>query len=316
MDAGGRVLVSQRPRGKAMAGFWEFPGGKLEVNELRFDSLARELREELNIEVDSARPLIRYRHQYAEFEVDLDVWRVSRWRGQIEPREGQALRWCGVADLQEIGLLPADTQITTALRLPDTIAVTPAVAISDAKLLDMLERADLLGGLICLRRPGADTRSLLALLAGACCRLEATGARLLLHGDPVEWMSALDALPPALFLRLREVVAGIHAPVRYLTHSSVRLLQPELFLGASCHNAEELERAIEFGATYAFLGNVLETPSHPGQPGMGWQRFEELVRDLPLPVYAIGGLGPEDLETAWARGAQGIAAIRSLWPKN
>ena len=74
--------------------------------------------------------------------------------------------------------------------------------------------------------------------------------------------------------------------------------------------------AFECGATHAFLGNVLETHSHPGQPGMGWQRFEELVRDLPLPVYAIGGLGPEHIATAWAHGAQGIAAIRSLWPKD
>jgi len=59
----------------------------------------------------------------------------------------------------------------------------------------------------------------------------------------------------------------------------------------------------------------MPTSSHPGEPGMGWRKFEELVQDLPLPVYAIGGVGPDDLDTAWAAGAQGVAGISAFWPK-
>jgi 8-oxo-dGTP diphosphatase len=58
---------------------------------------------------------------------------------------------------------------------------------------------------------------------------------------------------------------------------------------------------------------VLPTASHPGRPGLGWKAFSEMVAELPLPVYAVGGLGPADLEDAWDAGAQGIAAIRGLW---
>ena len=86
-----------------------------------------------------------------------------------------------------------------------------------------------------------------------------------------------------------------------------------MWFGVSCHDADELRAAKAVEADYAFLGNVLPTASHPGKPALGWEAFSHLIADLPLPVYAIGGLGPGDLETAWAAGAQGIAAIRGLW---
>jgi 8-oxo-dGTP diphosphatase len=300
-----------------MAGAWEFPGGKLEAGETRLAGLARELHEELGIQVLSARPLIRYKHVYPGLEVDLDVWCVQDWEGDIQSREGQDLRWCSPKELRTIGLLPADAPILDALRLPDRILVTPARACGGEKaFLDDLERAGQAATMICLRRPDLDATALLNLASGAACRLAGTGARLLLHGDPSKILALLGRQPGALDLRLESAIAGVHMPSQSLEEETGPLPQTSLLLGASCHDAAELMAAARLGASYAFLGNIRETPSHPGQPGMGWQRFEELVRDLPLPVYAIGGLGPEDLETAWAHGAQGIAAIRSLWPKD
>ncbi|HKL62367.1 MAG TPA: thiamine phosphate synthase, partial [Woeseiaceae bacterium] len=64
-----------------------------------------------------------------------------------------------------------------------------------------------------------------------------------------------------------------------------------------------------------FLGPVQRTLSHAGACGIGWDKFSELIKDLPLPVYAIGGVGPDDLDTAWAAGAQGVAGISAFWPK-
>lgn len=120
-DPEGRVLIAQRPAGRHLAGGWEFPGGKLHPGEERFDGLARELREELGVEVLEARPLIRLRHRYPDREIRLDVWRVNSFAGMPQGLDGQALRWCDCRDLASADLLPADRPIITALQLPERI---------------------------------------------------------------------------------------------------------------------------------------------------------------------------------------------------
>jgi 8-oxo-dGTP diphosphatase len=85
-------------------------------------------------------------------------------------------------------------------------------------------------------------------------------------------------------------------------------------VGASCHDHEELQRAAALGLDYALLSPLRPTASHPESAPLGWTRFGELVETVPLPVYALGGLAPQDLGEAFQHGAQGIAAIRSLWP--
>ena len=125
-NATGDVLIAQRPEGKHHAGGWEFPGGKLEPGETRLAALARELHEEIGVEVDSARPLLAVRHAYPERTILLDVWTVTRYRGSPHGAEGQTLRWCPVGALAEAGLLPADRPITTALRLPERLVAAEA----------------------------------------------------------------------------------------------------------------------------------------------------------------------------------------------
>jgi 8-oxo-dGTP diphosphatase len=324
-NAAGFVLVAQRPPGKTMAGAWEFPGGKIKVGESRLGALEREVMEELGVEVEEARPLIRHRHIYPDLEVDLDVWRVTRWRGAPHGHEGQALAWHDPCKLLEIGLLPADAIIVKALKLPATVLVTPASAPEgEGVFLDALEAyaescrrpGPKPSSLVCLRRPDLDHIALLELAAGAACRLDSTGIRLLLHGDPAELTKLLLDLPGGWRDRLGDVVAGLHVPARFLLGLTKRPVSDPLWFGVSCHGAAELQAAAKAGADYAFLGNVLPTASHPGHPGLGWEKFAELVADLPLPVYGIGGLGPFDLDAAWAAGAQGIAAIRGLWPSS
>jgi len=317
-DADGRVLIAQRPPGKSLAGAWEFPGGKIHAGESRSAALARELDEELGITVEAARPLIRYLHRYPELEIDLDAWRVTRWQGEPHGREGQAVAWRGPGELLEAGLLPADAAIVNALRLPSMMLVTPPAASREGEFLDALETAAGdgqlgPGGLVCLRRPDLDADALLELAAGAACRIEGTGARLLLHGEPGLLAPLLRAPPPALRPRLGEALAGLHVPARCLAGLAARPVPDAMWFGASCHSAAELAAARAVGADYAFLGNVRPTASHPDRPGLGWERFTAMVAALPLPVYGIGGLGPADLDDAWAAGAQGIAAIRGLW---
>ncbi len=165
----------------------------------------------------------------------------------------------------------------------------------------------------CLRRPDLAPRALLELAAGAACRLEGCSMKLMLHGDPGPLVPLLREPPPELAARLAGAIAGLHVPGRFLDSLAARPVAPDRYFGASCHDARQLGRALALGADYAVLGPVKPTASHPGQPGLGWAAFAALVAELPLPVYAIGGLSPADLDDAWAAGAQGIAAIRSLW---
>jgi len=121
IDARRRVLIAQRPAGKHLAGAWEFPGGKLEPGEAPRDGLARELREELGVEIDSPRPLMRLKHRYPYGEVLLDVWVVRRYRGSPRGLDRQTLRWCDRAALIGADLLPADRPILEALKLPERL---------------------------------------------------------------------------------------------------------------------------------------------------------------------------------------------------
>lgn len=114
-DKQGRVLIAQRPAGKAMAGRWEFPGGKIDSGESERDALGRELREELGVEVLAAERMLELRHEYPERHVELCMWRVIRYRGVPVPRDGQALRWVNPDGLAQEDLLEADRPIVQAL---------------------------------------------------------------------------------------------------------------------------------------------------------------------------------------------------------
>jgi 8-oxo-dGTP diphosphatase len=118
LDDTGRVLLAQRPAGKHLAGFWEFPGGKLEADETPLAALARELLEELGIHVRSAEALIRLPWRYGDRELLLDAWRVSSWRGEPRSLEAQPLQWMLPASVDPMILAPVDRVILAELRGP------------------------------------------------------------------------------------------------------------------------------------------------------------------------------------------------------
>ena len=114
-DAAGRVLIAQRPPGKALAGRWEFPGGKLHEGESAYDGLVRELGEELGVTVHAAERLVRYAHAYPDRTVWLDLWVVSAWSGEPQGLDGQALKWAEPERLAEEDILEADRPMIEAL---------------------------------------------------------------------------------------------------------------------------------------------------------------------------------------------------------
>ncbi|HQR24095.1 MAG TPA: (deoxy)nucleoside triphosphate pyrophosphohydrolase [Steroidobacteraceae bacterium] len=114
-DAAGRVLIAQRPPGKALAGRWEFPGGKRHAGEDAYDALVRELSEELGVTVHGAVRVIRYVHRYPDRAVELDLWRVTSWTGEPHGLDGQALKWVSPALLGTEDILEADRPMIEAL---------------------------------------------------------------------------------------------------------------------------------------------------------------------------------------------------------
>ena len=118
IDADGRVLLAQRPVGKAMAGLWEFPGGKVEPGETPEAALIRELHEELGIETWASclAPLTFASHAYPDFHLLMPLFACRRWQGMVEPREGQALKWVRPGDLRAYPMPPADLPLIPILR--------------------------------------------------------------------------------------------------------------------------------------------------------------------------------------------------------
>ncbi|MBS0433249.1 MAG: Nudix family hydrolase [Proteobacteria bacterium] len=298
-DARGRVLLMQRKPGTHLVGAWEFPGGKLEPGETVEQALARELREELGIEAHAFAPLLSLPWRYPEKTIRLHALHVTEWRGAPQPREGHPLRWLSPGEMVASEMPPADRPVVTALRLPDLYAISPG---------DLAEREAVFAWLQpFLRDPRAP------LLQFRFVEMERADRRAIVH----------DALIAAPELRSRLLVnadaglaaefgIGVHLRASQLREWTSRPLPASQWIGASCHDAGELELAACLGADFATLSPVHATASHPDAATMGWKRFAELAFDARLPVYAQGGVGAGDRDTARAAGAQGVAGIRAF----
>ena len=117
-DVDRRVLIAQRPPGKSMAGLWEFPGGKVQPGETPEAALARELDEELGIEVclECLAPFTFASHAYPDFHLLMPLYLCSRWEGEISPREGQTIKWVRASRLTDYPMPPADLPLIPYLR--------------------------------------------------------------------------------------------------------------------------------------------------------------------------------------------------------
>jgi 8-oxo-dGTP diphosphatase len=118
VDADGRVLLTQRPPGKKLAGMWEFPGGKVEANETPEAALLRELREELGLDISAAclAPFTFASHSYDDFHLLMPLYAARNWKGIPEPREGQELAWVRPNRMSDYPMPPADIPLVAALR--------------------------------------------------------------------------------------------------------------------------------------------------------------------------------------------------------
>ena len=297
--ADGKVLLAQRLPGTPYAGFWEFPGGKLEPGESAREALRRELDEELGIVVTRAAPWLTQRYDYPHADVELDFFRVFDWEGRPHGRDGQAIAWQDPAAIGVAPLLPANAPVLRALALPPVYAISMAEDLGDAEFLARAEAAIEAGlRLVQLREKSFAPERLRALAERLLALTAKRGARVLLNGE-ADTARKLGC-------------TGVHWSAARL--SAARSRPIDMLCAASTHNAAELAQAVKLDVDFAVLGPVLETPLHRGARPLGWRRFAELAAGSPLPVYALGGLAAGDLDTAIMHGAHGVALRRAAWP--
>lgn len=310
MHANGLVLLAERPIGKAWSGYWEFPGGKVEANETPLQALKRELKEELGIVVENAFPWLTRTFDYADkFDkagkletpaktVKLHFFIVTAWQNQPFGLEKQTISWQNPENLTVSPMLPANAPIINALQLPPIFGISNSFELGEETFFSHLKAALNHGlGMIQIREQHLSEHDLNAFIERVIEVTEPYHAKLILNGSP-----ALAA------------EFGLYG-VQVNRHTLMQMAEKPIGLvcGASCHNAAELQQAKALGFDYVTLSPVKATQSHPNMTPLGWEAFEGLIHEYPLPVYALGGMLLDSLDEARAHGAHGIALQRAVW---
>ncbi|WP_432696300.1 Nudix family hydrolase [Marinobacterium sp. YM272] len=301
VDEQQRILIARRPDDKHQGGLWEFPGGKVESGEPVQMALSRELDEELGIQVEQARPLIRISHHYPDKSVLLDVWKVTGFAGTAHGREGQPVQWVSAGELCNYTFPAANRPIVKAAQLPPRLWITGA--------LDSIELSTLKHNIaiaaergpcqFMLRDPALDEARLAQIYRQLKPWCDANGYPLILNAS-VELANELNA-------------DRLHLSSARLNELESRASFSGTWLSASCHNETELNRTAELGLDFVTLSPVALTASHPDAEPLGWPRFYGLTEQAVIPAYALGGVGEVDLAEAWQQGGQGIASISDWW---
>jgi len=286
----GSFLLAQRPPGRVYAGWWEFPGGKVERGEPAERALARELHEELGIDVETAYPWISRVHAYEHATVRLNFFRVTRWHGEPQARENQRLVWQRIDAPFVEPMLPANAPVLASLALPLEYAITDAQAIGTAEQIALVETR-MKAGLRLVQVRDKENWERARLIYTVTSIARQYGARVLVNGGP-----SAD---------------GVHLSAEHLM--TLRSRPKAALVAASCHTVEELGHAMAIGLDFVVLGPVRPTRSHPGAHCLGWDGFRRIAEGASIPVYAIGGLRPAHLDEARRAGAHGLAMISGAW---
>ncbi len=341
-DRQGNILVSRRLKHAHQGSLWEFPGGKREPGESVFQALQRELMEELALTIIAARPLIMIAHDYDDCSVLLDVWAVTSYSGEAISCEGQQFKWLNPASLFSLDMPAADAPIVQAVNLPDIYLITaePDYLVSACHQTDTIEneqhKRESINRFMTEFTQSVRSASVVQLrlknipfdtwtiMAKECLQIAETNhCQLLVNASMAQAMSlgvAAVHLDGNQLQDLYQTGKSLKGTVQELADAkglAADLILPAtrsgMLVSASCHNSQQLRMAEELGVDFVVLSPVQTTASHPTAKAMGWERFNSLVRECKVPVYALGGLSEKDVLVAQENGAQGVAGISAFW---
>ena len=289
----GEVLIAERRQDQFMPGYWELPGGKIETGESNETSLARELKEELGVEIFNPTLMHTMCHQYPEKTVYLWIYSIDSFAGEVRGAEGQNVAWHPSAKLHEFNLLPTMKAIIHKLTLPDCYWITPNAP--QEKLIEALYshlKTDT--KLIQLRSKTPLEPDFITQFYQIC---QASNAQLILNTPNKTYQEPCD---------------GWHLTTKELLSLSERPCGSDKLLGASTHNAIEAKHAEKINADYISIAPVEATKSHADSTPLGWAKATELTNNSNLPAYLLGGMSRKELSRAHGILAQGVAGISAI----
>jgi len=293
-NADGEILISERRQDQFMAGYWELPGGKIQIGESNEANLARELKEELGIEISELSLIHTMRHQYPEKTVHLWIYTINHFDGEARGVEGQNIVWCPSERLGDFNLLPTMKVIIHKICLPEQYWITPDGESEESLLKQLHAHINSGSKLIQLRAKKLIDSAFVERLYKIC---QDANVKLILNTPNKTFDEPCD---------------GWHLTTQELLSLSERPCALDKLLGASTHNVIEAEHAEKIDVDYISIAPVEPTKSHPDSKPLGWDKASELVSESNLPVYLLGGMSKQALERSLAIGAQGVAGISAI----
>ena len=298
-DTGNKVLITRGLRRRPYSGDWQFPGKKLVAGENMPDALKQYLHQVLGLKSDIIRPLIKVAYQDSK-KVILDAWKIEAGHGEIIRGEGQITRWVGLDALGDYSFPMLHRSIVSAVCLPSLYLISPDLLQCRSHGLERLEQfLDAGVKLFQLRCRNTGLLEYSKLVDELKKLFSRYNAALLLNADPA--------------LVKKHAVDGVHLNSKRLLALAKRPLDRSFYVGASCHDAIELQRAEEIDVDFVTVSPVNRTNSHTHSNPIGWSGFSTLIERANMPAFALGGVNGPDLSKAWRAGAQGLAMISGVW---
>ena len=298
IDSNKKILLAQRPKFRSCSGWWEFPGGKLEKNEVPEEALTRELKEEINIDVVNCEKWVTRNYAYEEHNVTLYFFKVTEWNGELNPKENQKLLWINPREVDKTTILPPNVFILNALSLPTYYGITN---ISETHkgvfLVQLLKQLEHGLRMIQIREKNLPLEELKEITLEIIRICKPFSAKIILNSN-IELANELNA-------------NGVHLNSIELKKFTKK--PKNIIVGASCHSEIDLKIAQDKEVDFVVFSPVNKTISHPEIVPLGWVKFLSIANKFDIPIYALGGMKKSDINNALDSGAIGVASQRNIW---
>ena len=293
-------MLGKRTRSQSWAGWWEFPGGKLEKNETPSKALEREIYEELGVNINEYKQWTTRRVFEKHKTTTLYFFIITSWSGEIRGKEGQEICWVNIKTFDSKKILPPNQVIHRALKneLGDIFAITNHQEIASDVFFHILKNKINKGlSFLQIREKNLSKKDLITFIGQIKEVLKKTDVKIVINSS--------------IRLAYEFELDGVHLTSKQLYE--LEKFPKDLLVGVSCHSIKDLQVAEQKSADYVVLGPVKKTPSHPKSDFLGWENFRALVESSNLPIYAIGGMKKDDISISFDKGSVGIASQRDFW---